>query len=297
MTILKRKTLEAAQLVAGAALLVLIGPPSVERWPGAGWALETEHYEPQQIARRETSRDRGVHRPPSEQKAREEAPEDVGPASEGGALAAALASCEKGSNRTESLTLPGAKGTVKLDGCYRGRDEFVCSLNTLLDEAKRLNSEFGHIVEAKYPVVGSVDAICRITPDALSADLTKAGTFGARFRDLRNEYDRRISCALKVEQNLKEVNLADMTRSADILKSMNDTLEADLKDVAATRQQIFDLNEKMHAAQKAIVTIEKLRPAICLTTLAPTPAEGAEKTVGGKPADNAGAAAGSLKGR
>jgi hypothetical protein len=62
---------------------------------------------------------------------------------------------------------------------------------------------------------------------------------------------------------------------------MNDTLEADLKDVAATRQQIFDLNEKMQASQKAIVTIEKLRPTMCLSTSVPTTAERAEKPVGG----------------
>lgn len=199
------------------------------------------------------------------------------PTSTSGALAAALAACEKDS--TASLTLPGAKGAIKLDSCYRGRDQFVCSLNTLLDEAKKLNSEFGHIIEAKYPAVGSVDAICRIRPDALSTDLTKAGTFAARFKDLRTEYDRRINCALKVEQNLKQVNLSDMPHSAEILKSMNDTLEADLKDVAATRQQIFDLNEKMQASQKAIVTIEKLRPTICLSTPAPTAVKGAEKPV------------------
>ena len=282
MAILNRKTLKAAQLVAGTALLVLIGPPSAERRPNAGWALEAGYYEPQQIARREPSRHRGVRRP-SEENAKEETLEDTTSASSSGALAAALASCEKDSNGTAGLTLPGAKGAIRLDSCYRGREQFVCSLNTLLDEAKKLNSDFGHIIEAKYPAVGSVDAICRIRPDALSADLTKAGTFAARFKDLRTEYDRRISCAMKVEQNLKQVNLSDMPHSADILKSMNDTLEADLKDVAATRQQIFDLNEKMQASQKAIVTIEKLRPTMCLSTSVPTTAERAEKPVGGGP--------------
>ncbi|NUJ80332.1 hypothetical protein HUN39_09865 [Methylocystis sp. FS] len=276
MAILNRKTLGAAQLVAGTALLVLIGPPSAERGPSAAWAMEARYDEPQQIARRETSRYRGLHRPSSEEEAG-----DASSASSSGALAAALASCEKDSSGTAGLTLPGAKGAIRLDSCYRGREQFVCSLNTLLDEAKKLNSDFGHIIEAKYPAVGSVDAICRIRPDALSADLTKAGTFAARFKDLRIEYDRRISCAMKVEQNLKQVNLGDMPHSADILKSMNDTLEADLKDVAATRQQIFDLNEKMQASQKAIVTIEKLRPTMCLSTSAPKPAESAEKPVSG----------------
>jgi hypothetical protein len=279
MAILNRKTLGAAQLVAGTALLVLIGPSSVGRGPSAAWALEPA-YEPQQIARREY-RHHGVPRSLSEDGAQEEAPKDVNSASNSGALAAALAACD--SNGTASLTLPGAKGAIRLDSCYRGREQFVCSLNTLLDEAKKLNNEYGHIIEAKYLAVGNVDAICRIRPDALSADLTKAGTFGARFKDLRTEYDRRISCAMKVEQNLKQVNLSDMPHSADILKSMNDTLEADLKDVAATRQQIFDLNEKMQASQKAIVTIEKLRPTMCLSTSVPTTAERAEKPVGGGP--------------
>ncbi|TLG75119.1 hypothetical protein [Methylocystis sp. B8] len=279
MAILNRKTLEAAQLVAGTALLVLISAPSAERGPSASWALEAEH-QPQQVARRDTFRYQGWRRPSSEENPKEES-ENAASTSSSGALAAALASCEKGSDKTESLMLPSAKGAIKLDSCYRGRDQFVCSLNMLLDEAKKLNSEFGHIIEAKYPAVGSVDAICRIRPDALSADLTKAGTFAARFKDLRTEYDQRISCALKVEQNLKQVNLSDMPHSAEILKSMNDTLEADLKDVAATRQQIFDLNEKMQASQKAIVTIEKLRPTMCLSTSAPTTVEGAEKPVSG----------------
>ncbi|TXT43237.1 MAG: hypothetical protein FD139_3041 [Methylocystaceae bacterium] len=278
MAILNRKTLEAAQLVAGAALLVVLGLPSIGRAPSAAWALEAGYYEPQQIARREY-RHHGVRRSLSEDGAQEEAPKDVSSASSSGALAAALAACD--SNGTASLTLPGAKGAIRLDSCYRGREQFVCSLNTLLDEAKKLNNEYGHIIEAKYLAVGNVDAICRIRPDALSADLTKAGTFGARFKDLRTEYDRRISCAMKVEQNLKQVNLGDMPHSADILKSMNDTLEADLKDVAATRQQIFDLNEKMQASQKAIVTIEKLRPTMCLSTSVPTTAERAEKPGGG----------------
>lgn len=276
MTILNRKTLEAAQLVAGTALLVLIAPSFAVSGPSGMRSLETGYYEPQQVARRY----RGAHRRFSDENAKEQMLQDATSASSSGALAAALASCEKGSNGTPSLTLPGAKGAIRLDSCYRGRDQFVCSLNTLLDEAKKINSEFGHIIEARYPGVASVDAICRIRPDALSADLTKAGTFAARFKDLRAEYDRRIACAMKVEQNLKQVNLGDMPHSAEILKSMNDTLEADLKDVAATRQQIFDLNEKMQASQKAIVTIEMLRPTMCLSASATT-AEGAEKPVSG----------------
>jgi hypothetical protein len=275
MTIPNRKTGKAAQLLAGTALLILIGAPA-ESAPSGGRSMETGYYEPQQIARRY----RGARRSFSEESAREQTLEDASSPSSSGALAAALAACEKSANGAPSLTLPGAKGAIRFDSCYRGREQFVCSVNTLLDEAKKLNGEFGHIVEARYPGVASVDAICRIRPDALSADLTKAGTFAARFKDLRAEYDRRINCAMKVEQNLKQVNLGDLPHSADILKSMNDTLAADLKDVAATRQQIFELNEKMQASQKAIVTIEKLRPTMCLSTSVPPAVEGADRPVG-----------------
>ena len=132
----ERKTLGAAQLVAGTALLVLIGPPYAERGPSAAWALEAGYQGPQQIARRETSRYRGVRRPSSEENAKEEAPEDATSTSSSGALAAALAACEKDLSGTAGLTLPGAKGAIRLDSCYRGRDQFVCSLNTLLDGPK-----------------------------------------------------------------------------------------------------------------------------------------------------------------
>src|ERR1700730_2301969 len=46
----------------------------------------------------------------------------------GGALGTARASCDKGAEIPEALTLPGARGEVKLDRCYRGRDQLVCSL-------------------------------------------------------------------------------------------------------------------------------------------------------------------------
>jgi hypothetical protein len=49
----------------------------------------------------------------------------------GGALGTALAACEKESENSEALTLPGARGEVKLDRCYRGRDHLVCSFNAL----------------------------------------------------------------------------------------------------------------------------------------------------------------------
>ena len=283
MITINKQAFEATAIATGVGLLVLVGPLSAERWTSVCWAQENAGFEPQQIALRRISRHRDTQRRPPQTK--EETSEevakrllDVPPASEaGGALAAALASCDKDSSKTESLTLPGAKGEVKLDGCYRGRSQFVCGLNTLFNETKALSGEFANVIDANYPQVANVDGICRITPDALSADLAKTGTFDARFKDLRNEFDRHINCAMKIDQNLKQVSLADMPRATDILKSLSDTIEGDMKDVAGARQQIFDLNKKVHASQRAIVSIETLRQVICLSTLAPKPVDGVEK--------------------
>src|SRR5262249_42875408 len=56
----------------------------------------------------------------------------------GGSLARELGSCDKGTERSEAFRLPGPKGEIKLDRCYRGRDHLVCSFHALLREAKAL---------------------------------------------------------------------------------------------------------------------------------------------------------------
>src|SRR5438045_7103776 len=48
------------------------------------------------------------------------------------ALGRALASCDKLSEGFEAPALPGARGDVKLDRCYRGPDHLVCSFSALL---------------------------------------------------------------------------------------------------------------------------------------------------------------------
>src|SRR5688572_8149929 len=60
-------------------------------------------------------------------------------------LGSALASCDKTEGR-EPVSLPGAKGEIKLDRCYRGRDRLVCSFRALLSEAKFLTANFRNTV-------------------------------------------------------------------------------------------------------------------------------------------------------
>lgn len=182
----------------------------------------------------------------------------------GGALGTALASCDKGSESSESLILPGPKGEVKLDRCYRGRDHLVCSFNALLTEAKSLIEDYGKIVEARYPDVSNVDGVCSMKPDNLTTDLQQATDFANRFRALKAEYSVRTNCASKIGQSLKDVTLRDMAQAPEILKSMIDSIEGDVKGIAVAQAKVVELAEKIDSSQKAITTIRMIHRTMCL---------------------------------
>jgi hypothetical protein len=182
----------------------------------------------------------------------------------GGALGTALASCDKASESSEALILPGPKGEVKLDRCYRGRDHLVCSFNALLTEAKSLIDDYGKIVEARYPDVSNVDGVCGIKTDNLATDLQSATDFSNRFKALKAEYNVRTSCANKIGQSLKDVTLRDMAQAPEILKSMIDSIEGDVKGISVAQAKVVDLAEKIDASQKAIITIRMIHRTMCL---------------------------------
>jgi hypothetical protein len=179
------------------------------------------------------------------------------PPSEGaagnGPLGSTLAACDKVVESSEALALPGARGEIKLDRCYRGRDHLVCSLSVLLKEAKALLQDYGKIIEANYPNVGDVKGVCGIRPDNLATDLQNASTFTARFKALKAEYDARMSCTSRIEQSLRDVSLPDMARAPD------------MKGVSAAQAQVSELAEKIEYSQKAMVTIRKIHRTMCMS--------------------------------
>jgi len=181
-----------------------------------------------------------------------------------GVLGTALAACDKDAETADPLTLPGAKGEVKLDRCYRGRDHLVCSFNALLKEAKSLVENYGKIVEARYPEVGNVDNICSIKPDNLAADLQNAGDFTGRYKALKAEYDARTNCAARIGQSLRDVTLPDMAQAPGILKSMIESIDGDAKGVSVVQAKVVEIAEKIDSAQKAMVTIRKIHRTMCL---------------------------------
>jgi hypothetical protein len=235
--------------------LIVVGLLCLPALPGSGsgvgWAKERREPPPAPTTGQPASPDPA----PAAAPAREPTPS---------ALGTALASCDKGSETSEPLTLPGAKGEVKLDRCYRGRDHLVCSFNALLNEAKSLIDDYGKIVEARYPDVSSVDGICGIKPDNLVTDLQNATDFTARFKALKAEYDARINCASKIGQSLRDVTLPDMAQAPGILKSMIDSIEGDVKGVSVVQTKVVELAEKIDTSQKAMVTLRKIHRTMCL---------------------------------
>jgi hypothetical protein len=249
-----RRAASSAFQTASLTLLALLftpGPPGF--WSGAGWAQETRQ------AQRAV---RPLRIPPTSSIPGSDQLPVRDPAA--GALGAALSACDKEAQSPDNLILPGAKGDLKLDRCYRGRDHLVCSFNALLKEAKSLLEDYRKIVDARYPEVSSVGDVCKIKPDGLAVDMQNATDFASRFKILKAEYEARIGCANKVGQALKDVTLPDMAQAPGILKSMIDAIEGDVKGVSVEEAKVVELAEKIDVSQRAMITIRKIHRSICL---------------------------------
>jgi hypothetical protein len=176
-------------------------------------------------------------------------------------LGKALASCDK--VQEDQFVLPGLKGEIKLDHCYRGREHFVCRYDALLTEGKSLIDEFTRIVDEHYQDVGNVEGVCKISWDTLGKDSTGAAEFSRRFAAARSEYETHTACANKVKQAIREVTLPDLTQAPDLLKSITDSIDSDITKSSSVQEQVAALAVKMEASQKAIGVIQKIHRSIC----------------------------------
>jgi hypothetical protein len=180
------------------------------------------------------------------------------------ALGQALAACNQGEAVQEAFALPGLKGDVTLDRCYKGRTHLVCVFTALSAEAKSLTSAYRKIVDAKYPDLTTVDGICRLNPDSVTSDIAGSEEFTKRFAVLKSQYETATKCAINVEQALKDVTLANMTKAPEIIRSMTDSLDGDVTKISKVQEQISGLAEQMELSKKAMKTIKKIYHAICL---------------------------------
>src|ERR1700682_1584371 len=169
----------------------------------------------------------------------------INPAS---ALGSALLSCDKAAEGFEPVSLPGARGEIKLDRWYRGPEHIICSFNALLIEATLLLENYRKIVDAKYPELGSIDDVCRMKPDNLATDLQSATEFEERFNALKAEYGARANCVSRSKQLLRDVTFSDMAQAPTILNSMIAAIEGDIKEVSAAQAQLGEFAEKINSS-------------------------------------------------
>jgi hypothetical protein len=180
------------------------------------------------------------------------------------ALGQALASCDKDTAVQETFALPGLKGEVTLDRCYKGHDHLICVFGALITEAKSLTDTYAPIVDAKYPDFNSVESICQIKLDALASHMVGADEFAKRFSGLKSKYESASKCAINVKQAFRDVVLSDMTQPPEILKSITESIEGDIARVSDVESQTDDLAAKIEAAKKAMKTLEKIHHAMCV---------------------------------
>jgi tetratricopeptide (TPR) repeat protein len=161
------------------------------------------------------------------------------------------------------IKLPGAKGAIELNRCYRGREHLSCMVAALLAEASSIKQDYADIVAADYPDLKSLDSICQLSPEKLVEHNKALQTFRDRWALLRKEYAARLDCTNTVEDALRNLSLADMSYGADLVKSMVESLRNELTQVSMAQKDVLNLDDKMNAAQKAIENIQQIRGGVC----------------------------------
>lgn len=185
---------------------------------------------------------------------------------------AALSTCDKAQQEDAQYGLPGQKGEIALDRCYRGRRQLACRFDAFVAEGKALTDEFTRIVEERYPEVGNIEGICKIGFDALVRDLAGTVEFNKRFSSARAEYDARTGCATKVKQSIQDLALTDLVQGQDVQKSMAEAVDQEIARVSVVQEQVSGLAGNLQASQKAIAALQKIHRAMCLNST-PTPVQ------------------------
>jgi hypothetical protein len=178
-------------------------------------------------------------------------------------LERALASCEAEQTK-ETFVLPGSKGDVRLDNCYRGRDHLNCTFNALTTEAKDLVGGYSNVIEASYTDVSNVSDVCGVKQARLESDIKKAAEFSSRFDLFKTRYNEGISCARTIVQSLNNVTLRNIPQGPDLLKSMIETLQGEVNDVSVAEAEVAELAKKMDTTAKAMTALNLVHHSMCL---------------------------------
>jgi hypothetical protein len=179
------------------------------------------------------------------------------------ALGRALAACNQDTEK-EAFTLPGLKGEVTLDRCYKGRAHLICVFAALSTEVKSLTGAYTKIVDAKYPDLNTVEGVCQINAQTLVADIAGSEDFAKRFKELKSQYEAATKCAGNAEQGFKDASLAGLTKATEVVQSMTASIDGDMAKTSKVYEQLSDLSTKMELANKAMKMVTKLHHAMCM---------------------------------
>jgi hypothetical protein len=181
------------------------------------------------------------------------------------ALGSALEACDKAAEGYEPESLPGAKGEIKIDQCYKGRDHLVCSFNAMFGEANYLVQHYQTLINANYSETSNINEVCMKAPDRLASDLQRAVDFLTRFKILKTAYEAHANCAARVQQAVSQVALTDvMTQAPSVVSSMVNTIRADLEPLYAAAANVTEVSHSIDTSYKAILTLQKIHRAMCL---------------------------------
>jgi hypothetical protein len=114
-----------------------------------------------------------------------------------------------------------------------------------------------------YPSFKTIDPVCRLSSESVATDIQLVADFFPRFRAVKSAFDRQANCAVSMGRTIKELNLTTMTNGADIVRSMMEAIDGDMKQIPDERQHSSDLSETIESARKALDAIEKLHAAMC----------------------------------
>ena len=168
------------------------------------------------------------------------------------ALGQALAACNQNAAVQEAFTLPGLKGEVTLDRCYKGRAHLICVFTALSSEAKSLTGTYTKIVDAKYPDLNTVEGVCKVSQQTLATDITGTEDFAKRFKELKSQYEAATKCVGNVEQAFKDASLAGLTKAPEVAQSMTASIDGDVAKTSKVYEQISDLSTKMEDRKSVV---------------------------------------------
>jgi hypothetical protein len=180
------------------------------------------------------------------------------------ALGQALAACNQDAAAQEAFTLPGLKGEVALDRCYKGRAHLICIFAALGSEAKSLTGTYTKIVDAKYPDLNTVEGVCKVSQQTLATDITGTEDFAKRFKELKSQYEAATKCVGNVEQGFKDASMAGLTKGPQVVQAMTASIDGDMAKTSTEYEQTSDLSTKMEVANRALRMVRKLHRAMCM---------------------------------